>query len=328
MKNFWKRMEKCFRTILITLAVVMFVGMMAGTFCGCTPQTLRFAPTESQKEAGDATSRLAGGTAITGAKPFGPAGKALAKMAPTIQSYMGTPENPIDIMPILEEEYKEWSTLEKQRDGFKFISTLAMASAQKVTDKLRDLIVRVGESKEQTIRVQDLISTLTALSDSQAIILAAANEYEIPDDWQANADIKELIAKIEGVVESAHLAAARRPTGKDVSQELRNQVQSVNEEAQNWLGIVGGIADEWGVGGALTGLLGAAGIGGVAVRGRGKVKKIVAASDETAKEKDKILVDKDIEISKLEGENASLYEEVRELSRKLAEAPSSLTATP
>ena len=310
--------ENVSEKILVVLAIVMLAAMLIGMLGGCAPQAFRFAPTKAQTKAADATTRLAEGTAITGAKPFGPAGKALAKLAPTMQRYMGPTDDPMDIMPILEAEYHEWNTLEKQRDGFKFISKLAIISAQKVTDKLRDLIVRVGESEDQNISVQDLVPALTALADSQAIILDAANTYEIPDDWQANEDIKELIAKIEGVVNSANIAAAKRPTGTDIVNEGIRQVNATNESAKDIASTANDILAQWGLPGGLASILGVGGIFGL----RGRKKRKVAEGDVETKATE-IMDLKDKLIATI-AERDTLKDQNILLAQKVAESPSSL----
>ena len=253
------------------LAGVLAALLMAAPGCDATLPGFRFAATEEQQQAAQAGADLAGVLAVTGTPPGTPAARQAALMTRTAATYAGPPSKPIDLLSLLTPDVTEaWKTTEAQKSALATRDRVHKKTTDLLAVMLADIAAVAAEPGKGMVNADAIVPMLQASVKTLAIAEAITDEIQVPPDVGVSpeqAAARDVLVQALSVLNTAAAAqATRRPTAGEVATVAIDQ------------GV--GVLDELGLTEIVGGLLGTAGLGGLAVwlKGRSKVKQAEAVA--------------------------------------------------
>ena len=267
------------RTLLVT---AIFLGLSA-CFVGCDAQMagLRFAPGEADKATAQLAEDLAQYAATTGLPPNSSASRQLYRGAAIASGYFGSPRSPIDPAPYVPAAVTgAWATKDRQVEAAKLKVQVASKVGEISTRQIAGLVAGLTN---KTIKSGESLQRAIAIAAVNQAGTEIASSIPIPSDTVMTAAEQKQLEATETVIaklnEVAAASAAARPTLGDVGDNAVAAVEKASEKAQDWLGQISTVAEQWGI--PIGGALGALGVGGVLVkRGRTAVAAKQAEADE------------------------------------------------
>ena len=280
-----------------TKAIPILLILTMALAVGCSAPTLRFAPAEEVKQASTGASQLAAQLVATGAAPGDPGIVELSKLTRPGATYAGPPDVLLNVDPFAQAARGKWEALQMKNTMYELRDRWSRKISEAVSAKVTALATKITDVSEgKTVPRVEVVTELSALQDVTGLALEFTDEIKIPEGPKTSQELLDQIAKVQAdsmdMLHAANKAAAMRPSGKDVADEVVNQTNGVLDYAGEL------IEDNPG----LSTLLGLAGLGGGGTWLRTRSKRRREADIEGAKAEER----KDQETSTLRAEVAAL----------------------
>jgi hypothetical protein len=239
------------------ISLILLIAIVGCLSLGCTASTLRFAPNEAGKQAATAANQLSQRLAATGAAPGDPGLAALSMYTQPAASYAGPPADPLNVAPLAEASRGKWPALEQANTMLELRDRWSRKIAEAVSNSVTALAIKIAMPEEgKTIGRQAVVDELSALQLVSVMAIEFADEIKIPEGPKTSQELRDQIAAAQAdsldMLLAANKAAAMRPSGRDVANEVVDQTNGVLDYAGELIEANPG----------LTTLLGLAGLGG------------------------------------------------------------------
>ena len=259
------------RAAAIVLAALLASSLACLAGCGGVLPGFRFAAAEEQKQTAQVGADLAGVAATAGLPPQSLAAARLAQAARAGSAYAGPPSEPIDVADLVPPAVtRAWDLMERRAEAFETRAGVLDRTAELTAEALAGLAADIeGCAKVDADRV---VFRAAAIVQGQALGAELAGAIPVPDPLglspEESARMARLDAALKKIQTTAAAQAARRPTTAEVVDAAEDQALDVADR-------IFGALDDYG----LSGLLGATGLGGVALAVRSHKQKKKAAED-------------------------------------------------
>ena len=224
------------RKLAIGVAVLLVIGGCGGPVPG-----LRWAPDESQKQVGQPTADLAVIVAGRGLKPGSTAARRLATGARTSATYIGHPDEPVNVEGLIPET-DPWSTQEERIRAIALKVKLQATSGEITARHLADLVAYIGDKGK--VAVEGILSRARAVVEIQQMVAELSAAIPVPPEPGVSAAEQAQIVKLDAAIakldKAAAAHAARRPTVEEV-------VDKTLDTADSTISKVGGILENYGL---------------------------------------------------------------------------------
>ena len=242
----------------IISAAVLVLAMAMGGCYGPAPG-LRWAPDESQKQAGQIGADLGRAAATHGLPPESAAAQRLAATALAGSRYMGWPDQAVDTAALTPPAVRDaWRIRNEQVDRLRLREKWANKTSELTARGLAELI---DECRGQaSIAVATMIHRVQAIGELGQAAAEIGQTITVPGEPSISEEEAARLERLDQVVAqitaAAEAQAARRPTVKEAAERTAEHVEDVIGEAE-------GLLERTGLYEPLLALLGTTGIGGV-----------------------------------------------------------------
>jgi len=261
------RSTKALWTSLILASAVSLVG------CGGVLPGFRLSPGEQQKQSAQVGAELGVVAASSGLPPDSLAAKQLARSAYAGMTYMGPPEQPTDVSPLLPPAVTgAWATVQRQAEAYELKHNVRERTTEITAEALAALAADIeGESRVDADRVvfraQAIIQGQKMGDEIAGVIPIPGLDILSPEEAER---MKRLDKALDKIQSAAATQAARRPTAAEV-------VDAAEDQALGTADRVLGALEDWGLVGAVPG------VGLAMLYGARKRKQAKASAEKTSK---------------------------------------------
>ena len=253
------------------LAGVLAALLMAAPGCDATLPGFRFAATEEQQQTAQVAADLAAALAPTGAPPGSAALRQAAAGARVASAYAGVPDHPIDIMDLLTPDTTQaWEVKSAQNTALATRDRVQKKLALAVAAAANNIQEAVVDQQKGTVNADAIVPQLDALVTILAVGQELVNEIVVPNSPSLTPEQAQLQSALTALMQGSRekaTAQGKRPVKVG---------EVVNAAVDQGVGVL----DELGLTELVGGLLGTAGLGGLAVwlKGRSKIKQAEAVA--------------------------------------------------
>ncbi len=225
--------------LLICIVTILAVS-------GCIDEMpFRYHANEDQRVSAQAGRDLANAAARYGLPPGSAAANQLANSADVSTRYIGTPDNPMDVSPLVKPIAGTWQNKTKQIDALKLREKLFAEGSLILTEKLGDITEWMNKSEGTKIDTTQFTDKVQALGDVNEIINRIAAGITVPEDSVLTAEeqkrIEALDSALNKINQQAGIAAGKRPTKGEVANSVLDKVTEAVTENPEISGLVAGV---------------------------------------------------------------------------------------
>ena len=218
------------------ISLTLLLAIICCFSLGCVESSLRFAPKEPQKESADAAYRLSMLLAASGSAPGDPGPIALANLSQPGANYMGAPSKPMNIDPLAKASLGKWDSLKLRNTMNELRERCSRKVAEMVSKGVTEVASRIASVEDgKSIDRAEVVAALASIQQLSAMGTEFTESIQVPEEKKTSQATLDQLAAMQAdtldMLLAANKAAALKPTGKDVADEVMNQTNGVIDYA-------------------------------------------------------------------------------------------------
>ena len=264
------------------ISLTLLLAIICCLSLGCVESSLRFAPKEPQKESADAAYRLSMLLAASGSAPGDPGPIALANLSQPGANYMGAPSKPMNIDPLAKASLGKWDSLKLRNTMNELRERCSRKVAEMVSKGVTEVASRIASVEDgKSIDRAEVVAALASIQQLSAMGTEFTESIQVPEEKKTSQATLDQLAAMQAdtldMLLAANKAAALKPTGKDVADDVVNQANGVLDYAGELIEANPGLS-------SLLGLVGL-GVPGVYLKKRATGRRMAKEEKDKADER-------------------------------------------